>query len=85
MFLLLEGLRTTSQGYDQPGVPEGRRKKKKKTKKRKRKRKRKRRRRRRRMKKKKKKMMMMMMKTRALLLARISTPDLSEVHVWQYF
>ena len=33
MLLLLEDLRTTSQGYDQPGVPEGRRKKKKKKKK----------------------------------------------------
>ena len=29
MLLLLEDLRTTSQGYDQRGVPEGRRKKKK--------------------------------------------------------
>ena len=32
MLLLLEDLRTTSQGYDQRGVPEGRRKKKKKRK-----------------------------------------------------
>ena len=41
MLLLLEDLRTSSQGYDQPGVPEGRRKKKKKKKKRRKKRKRK--------------------------------------------
>ena len=33
VLLLLEDLRTTSQGYDQPGVPEGRRKKKEKKKK----------------------------------------------------
>ena len=35
VLLLLEDLRTTSQGYDQPGVPEGRRKKKQKKKKKK--------------------------------------------------
>ena len=39
MLLLLEDLRTTSQGYDQPGVPEGRTKQKKKKQKKKKKRK----------------------------------------------
>ena len=35
VFVLLEAMGTTSQEYDQPGVPEGRRKKKKKKKKKK--------------------------------------------------
>ena len=59
MLLLLEDLRTTSQGYDQPGVPEGRRNQKKK-KKRKRKRKRKKMKRKKKKKKKKAKKAMIM-------------------------
>ena len=43
MLLLLEDVRTTSQGYDQPGVPEGRTNQKKKKQKKKKKKKKKKR------------------------------------------
>ena len=55
MLLLFEDLRTTSQGYDQPGVPEGRTNQKKKKQKKKKKKKRKSKRKKKKKKKRKKK------------------------------